>query len=210
MADRIPMASTPAVTIYKAKLVVLGNMGVGKTAIAHRYAKGEFDPIHTHTIAASFVQQTLTIDNVEIHFQIWDTAGQEKYMALIPMYLRGAKVALVVFDVTDNESFENVENWLSALDAYTECFYKVLVANKVDLRAKVSMLRAEIFAAEHGMGFIQTSAKTGLNIDKLFSEIGKVIVNKLKMEASEDSLDKDILSSVVYHPSPIKKPKCCS
>ena len=143
-------------------------------------------------------------------FQIWDTAGQEKYMALIPMYLRGAKVALVVFDVTDNRSFDDVEKWLELLDTHTECYHKVLVANKSDLTAKVSMLRAEIFAIEHEMDFIQTSAKTGLNIEKMFSKIGAVVVEKVKLESSEDSRDTLTSSNMVqYRPSPHKKSKCC-
>ena len=185
---------------------------MGKTAISLRYAKGEFHPTHTSTLAASFVQRSLFLNDVEVQFQIWDTAGQEKYMSLIPMYLRGAKVALVVFDVTDNKSFEDVERWLELLDTYTECYHKVLVANKSDLTAKVSMLRAEIFAIEREMDFVQTSAKTGLNIDKLFSNIGTVVVDKVKLESSADSHDKDTLTSaniVQYRPSPHKKSKCC-
>lgn len=178
--------------IHNIKLVLLGDMAVGKTSIALRFARGTFENNYKQTIGASFVKRVVEVNDYVINFQIWDTAGQERYMALVPMYLRGAQVALIIYDVTDKESFHNLEKWLLALESYSDDTYIVLVANKCDLDFVVPIKEAEQFADDRNLHFIQTSAKTGLNIDKLFNEIGLEIVEKIKQRERE--LDKEKMS----------------
>lgn len=204
--------------IHNIKLVLLGDMAVGKTSIALRFARGTFENNYKQTIGASFVKRIIEINDYVINFQIWDTAGQERYMALVPMYLRGAQVALIVYDVTEKDSFRSIEKWLLALDAYSEDTYMVLVANKCDLETEVPMAEAEEFARERHLGLVQTSAKTGLNIDKLFNDIGTELVSRIKQRERDKELEtmrrrssavhSDIITSLETS-SEVKRTQCC-
>lgn len=205
--------------IHNIKLVLLGDMAVGKTSIALRFARGTFENNYKQTIGASFVKRIVEINDCVINFQIWDTAGQERYMALVPMYLRGAQVALIVYDVTEKDSFRCIEKWLLALDAYAEDTHMVIVANKCDLDVVVPMEEAEEFAKERNLRFINVSAKTGMNIDKLFNDIGADIVEKIKQREREKDRMKterrssvfqsDIISSMQIVAPEEKRTQCC-
>uniref|UniRef100_A0A452YAZ4 Ras-related protein RABF1 n=1 Tax=Aegilops tauschii subsp. strangulata TaxID=200361 RepID=A0A452YAZ4_AEGTS len=97
----------------KVKLVLLGDSGVGKSCIVLRFVRGQFDPTSKVTIGASFLSQTLALeDSTTVKFEIWDTAGQERYAALAPLYYRGAGAAIVVYDITSAESFNKAQYWV--------------------------------------------------------------------------------------------------
>lgn len=165
------------------KMVILGHYSVGKSSIVSKFVKNEFNPKAESTIGASFLTKTIFQNRCAIKYEIWDTAGQERYYSLIPMYYRGAQVALIVYDITSNESLESAKKWVEELKYdKPQDFLKVLVANKVDLDDKNS-LNVEAgreYAEKEGLMFFETSAKTGQNIQKMFSDIAEVLPRDIR------------------------------
>merc|ERR1712174_192060 len=100
---------------YQFKLVLLGDTSVGKSSIVIRFVKGQFSEYQESTIGAAFLTQTVPVQDCTVKFEIWDTAGQERYHSLAPMYYRGAQAAVVIYDVTSNDSFERAQRWISEL-----------------------------------------------------------------------------------------------
>lgn len=165
------------------KMVVLGHYSVGKSSIILNFVKGEFNPKEESTIGASFLTKTIFQNRCAVKYEIWDTAGQERYYSLIPMYYRGAQVALIVYDVTSQESFETAKKWIEELKYdKPQGFLKVLVANKMDLNknAELGSEAGKAYAETEGLMFYETSAKTGLNIQKMFSEIAEALPKDIK------------------------------
>ncbi|AQL09608.1 Ras-related protein RABF1 [Zea mays] len=156
----------------RAKLVLLGDSGVGKSCIVLRFVRGQFDPTSKVTVGASFLSQTLALeDSTIVKFEIWDTAGQERYAALAPLYYRGAAAAIVVYDITSPESFSKAQYWVKELQKHgSPGIVMVLVGNKADLHdnRSVSSQDAQDYAEKNNMFFIETSAKTADNINQLF------------------------------------------
>ncbi|KAJ6862954.1 hypothetical protein NC652_039735 [Populus alba x Populus x berolinensis] len=173
----------------QAKLVLLGDMGTGKTSLVLRFVKGQFLEFQESTIGAAFFTQVLSLNEATIKFDIWDTAGQERYHSLAPMYYRGAAAAVVVYDITSmwyrspldrnmfylQDSFERAKKWVIELQRQgNPNLIMFLVGNKVDLKEKrkVGIEEGEQYAKENGMVFLETSAKTTQNVNELFYEIG--------------------------------------
>eukprot|EP01119_Soliformovum_irregulare_P009549 TRINITY_DN2296_c0_g1_i1.p1 TRINITY_DN2296_c0_g1~~TRINITY_DN2296_c0_g1_i1.p1 ORF type:complete len:127 (-),score=9.52 TRINITY_DN2296_c0_g1_i1:442-822(-) len=117
--------------LMEAKIVILGDTGVGKTSIVLQYVENRFSPISSPTIGASFLSKTLWITNSRIRLQLWDTAGQERFRSLAPMYYRGAAAALLVYDVTSPETFKKVKEWVRELktNVFDEISKHVKVSN---------------------------------------------------------------------------------
>lgn len=156
----------------KVKLVLLGDSGVGKSCIVLRFVRGQFDPTSKVTVGASFLSQTIALqDSTTVKFEIWDTAGQERYAALAPLYYRGAAVAVVVYDITNPDSFTKAQYWVKELQKHgSPDIVMALVGNKADLQEKreVPVQDGIDYAEKNGMFFIETSAKTADNINQLF------------------------------------------
>lgn len=154
------------------KVVLLGNSGVGKTNLLSRLHKGEFSSEFASTIGVEFLTHTMKVGGADVKAQIWDTAGQERFHAMMTTYYRKAVGALLIFDVGDCASLVGVEKWLDQLPSVAEPgLHTVLVGNKCDLegdKRKVSAEEARQFAAARHMRYIETSAKTGLNVEEAF------------------------------------------
>ncbi|ETV90554.1 hypothetical protein H310_14679 [Aphanomyces invadans] len=157
------------------KVILLGNSGVGKTNLLSRLAKGEFSTDFASTIGVEFLTQVMEVDGVQVKAQIWDTAGQERFHAMMSTYYRKAVGALLVFDVTDKTTFDGIQKWLDQLVQVAEPgLATVLVGNKADVDASkraVSTMEAQAYAASHHMMYVETSAKTGANVDKAFRDL---------------------------------------
>ncbi|CAO2841507.1 unnamed protein product [Amaranthus hypochondriacus] len=162
----------------QAKLVILGDMGTGKTSLVLRFVKGQFYDYQESTIGAAFFTEVLSINDGNVKLDIWDTAGQERYHSLAPMYYRGAAAAVVVYDITSKESFEKARRWTQELLRQANpCIFTALVGNKADLHEKreVDTEVAEQYARENGLHFFEASAKTAQNVNELFLQIAKTL-----------------------------------
>lgn len=173
------------------KMVVLGHYSVGKSSIVLNFVKGEFNPNEESTIGAAFLTKTIFVKNNAIKFEIWDTAGQERYYSLIPMYYRGAQVALIVYDVTSEDSFASAKKWVEDLKIEKpQNFLKVLVANKMDLVGEtvVKSEQGREYAESENLLFFETSAKTGENITSMFNQIAEVLPKESSQNTAKQCL----------------------
>ncbi|XP_010691304.1 ras-related protein RHN1 isoform X5 [Beta vulgaris subsp. vulgaris] len=162
--------------VVQAKLVLLGDMGTGKTSLVLQYVRGQFFDRQEATIGAAYFTKTVSFDEASIKFDIWDTAGQERYHSLAPMYYRNATAALLVYDISNMDSFVRAKKLVQELQRQDSRIPVMsLVGNKVDLEAEreVTTEEAENLSEENGLFFIETSAKTSHNINELFHEIAK-------------------------------------
>ena len=161
----------------RVKLVLLGDTSVGKSCLALRFVRGTFDEQSKVTVGAAFMAQTVTVGGQTVKFEIWDTAGQERYASLAPLYYRGASAAAVVYDVSEPSSFAKARYWTRELQKHgQEGIVMCLVANKMDLPESarcVPRSEAEGVAAEEGMLFFETSAKSGFNVASCFEGIAQ-------------------------------------
>ncbi|KAL0215722.1 hypothetical protein P9112_007906 [Eukaryota sp. TZLM1-RC] len=164
------------------KLLLIGDSAVGKSCLLVRFADGDFSDTFTTTIGVDFKIQTVEIDGKTIKLQIWDTAGQERFRTITASYYHGAQGIIVVFDVTKRQSFENVQMWLREIeDSASENVSILLVGNKTDLteQREVTDEQARAFAAERGIEYTPTSAKTAENVESAFLRLAKQIKERL-------------------------------
>ena len=179
------------------KLVFIGDPGVGKTCIISRFLKGTFDADQITTVGASYASKTIKISetNESLTLDIWDTAGQEKYRSLTRIFFQGAKLAILVYDITRKDSFENLKNvWLKELKDHADKNVVLGVAgNKSDLYEKeeVPEQEAREYAKSIGAIFCLTSAQTNSGIEELFEEMGKKFLdpNSTINESENQNLD---------------------
>ncbi|XP_025030064.1 ras-related protein Rab-22A isoform X1 [Python bivittatus] len=160
------------------KVCLLGDTGVGKSSIVWRFVEDSFDPNINPTIGASFMTKTVQYQN-ELHkFLIWDTAGQERFRALAPMYYRGSAAAIIVYDITKEETFSTLKNWVKELRQHGPPNIVVAIAgNKCDLNDVREVIEkdAKDYADSIHAIFVETSAKNAININELFIEISRRI-----------------------------------
>lgn len=160
---------------YTWKVILVGNKKVGKTSITTRFVNNQFDEEYKSSQSVQFMRKDLTIDGTDkwTQLHIWDTLGQEKFKSLAPIFFRKSVGAFLVYDVTNAESFHALEGWNQQIKNDAESKIVVmLIANKVDLPDKVitSEMGAE-YARQNGMGFLEVSAKTDLNITASFRNL---------------------------------------
>ena len=158
------------------KIVLLGDAGVGKSSLVLRFVTNSFDKYSESTIGASFMSKLIMVDGNPIKYQIWDTAGQEKYHSLAPMYYRGAAAAIIVYDITRAASFQTLKNWVRELQQLgPENIVIAICGTKSDLEDKreVSTAEARAYADEIGALFLETSAKLNKNVQDLFVDISR-------------------------------------
>ncbi len=169
---------------YLFKFILIGDSTVGKTCILTRFVDGWFKAESDPTIGVEFGSKVLKCKSgVTVRLQVWDTAGQESFRSITRSYYRGAIGALLVYDITNANSFENLPNWLKdSLDATNQNIGLVLVGNKQDLenQRQVNKEVAKNFAKENNLLFLETSAKNGSNIEKIFQILSEQILTKIE------------------------------
>ncbi|URE28082.1 ras-related protein [Musa troglodytarum] len=173
------MAASGSNKIKNAKLVLLGDAGTGKSSLVLRYVKGQFVEFQESTIGAAFFSQAVAVNDETVKFEIWDTAGQERYHSLAPMYYRGAAAAVIVYDITNLATFARAKKWVQELQAQgSPNTIMALAGNKADLleARQVSAQEAETYANENGLFYMETSAKTAINVTDIFYETAKRLI----------------------------------
>ena len=162
---------------YEIKICLLGDVSVGKTSIASRFCKNSFNENYINTIGGAYQQQNIVLNNgAKIKLHIWDTSGQDRFRSMTNLYYRDAQVAILTYDVTNEQSLENLNYWLNELNDKVEIdnMLLCLAGNKNDVDAsekRIPTHKGKAFAEEHNMIFFETSAKTGSGVKELFQAI---------------------------------------
>ena len=163
------------------KLILIGDSGVGKTCMMFRFSNDFFQTAFIPTIGIDFRIKTVLLRNKRIKLQIWDTAGQERFDTMTTSCYRGAMGIILVYDITDYTSFNNIPKWLKAIQEHAnEGVEKMLIGNRCDIEDErvIPKERGEGIAKENNILFFETSAKTGVNIDYAFTEFVEAIMDK--------------------------------
>jgi small GTP-binding protein len=161
------------------KVVMLGDSGVGKTALVNRISEGVFTDSHVPTVGSQFIALPLEINKRKMTLELWDTAGQEVYRSLVGFYTREAKGAFLVFDVTSETTFEGLPEWIKFVNEQAPGVKVVIFANKCDLESArvVASERIQAFAASQKVELIEGSAKLGQNTTDAFEKMGEMMMS---------------------------------
>lgn len=183
---------------YLFKFLIIGSAGSGKSCLLHQFIENKFKDDSQHTIGVEFGSRIVNVGKKSVKLQMWDTAGQERFRSVTRSYYRGAAGALLVYDTTSRDSFNALSNWLN--DARTLANSNIvilLVGNKKDLEEarQIEFLEASNFAQENELIFLETSAKTGENVEEAFLKCSKTILAKI--EAGE--LDPERVGSGIQY-----------
>ncbi|GLH03753.1 Ras-related protein Rab-21 [Gryllus bimaculatus] len=173
---------------YNFKVVLLGEGCVGKTSVVLRYVEDKFNDKHITTLQASFLNKKLNIAGKRVNLSIWDTAGQERFHALGPIYYRMSNGAVLVYDITDEDSFQKVKNWVKELKKMLGSDICLTIAgNKVDLEKQrtVAVEEAEEYAKSVGAVHFHTSAKMNRGIEEMFLELSQRMMERAQVQESD-------------------------
>ena len=195
--------------IISYKFIIIGASGVGKTAILKRLIDGTFTEESQSTIGVEFDSTMLTVENKKVKLQIWDTAGQERFRSISKAYYRNAVGVILVFDLTERKSFDDLSTWLN--DVHTLCDPNAviqLIGNKSDLDSSrtVSLAEAENFAKRNQMNYLETSAKSGSAIQEAFIQVTSTIMSK-NIKTNTGPVDKSPL--LPNQPNNKDNKSCC-
>ena len=192
------------------KIILIGDSSVGKTSLLLKYTDNYFSETSTATIGVEFKEKIITFNNRNIRLQIWDTSGQERFHSITQNFYRGANGILFVFDVTNKESFDNLKNWLNDPQVDAK---KILIGNKIDLEQQriISKEKMEQLGQKYNLNSFETSAKTGKNVETIFTEITKLIIENKSDEVLDLLYSKEKQNlSISFDREEKKKRNCCS
>lgn len=167
---------------YLFKLLLIGDSGVGKTSVLFRFSDDAFNSTFISTIGIDFKIRTIELGDKKIKLQIWDTAGQERFRTITTAYYRGAMGILLVYDITNEKSFENIKTWIKNIEQHASAdVEKMILGNKCDMedKRKISKEQGEQLAKEYNVKFMETSAMNRTNVEKAFTEIASDIKSKM-------------------------------
>lgn len=194
------------------KVVLLGEGRVGKTSLVLRYCTNTFNDKHVQTIQASYQTKRLNIDNQRVNLAVWDTAGQERFHALGPIYYRDANGALLVYDITDMDSFVRVQNWVKELRKMLGTDIVLAIAgNKCDLERNrvVPLDKAESYAQSVGAKHFSTSAKLNKGVNELFLDLAKRMLDSAGPSGPTTNQKKGLAFEDDNNNKGASNPGCC-
>ena len=198
------------------RVIIVGDTGVGKSCLLLRFSEDRFNENHDVTIGVEFGTRTLRIDDQAIKLQIWDTAGQESYRSITRSFYRRADGVLLVYDVTARHTFENCKHWMNEIKQNTNSDVVIyLIGNQADLVnsgqvAEVNTSDAEAFVSRNNLsGFMETSAKSGINVDKAFIAFCKVLHNSWKDKRDSSPASKSPHVIELHKTEKKRSKKCC-
>ena len=199
---------------YKIKIIVVGDSGVGKTNLINRFASDKFDTNSKATIGVEFVYKTLKINKEVIKVEVWDTAGQERYRAITSSYYKGAKGAIIVYDITNEDSFNNVESWMNEVTKKGKTDMQfLLVGNKKDLinDRKVTEQKGIDKAKELNMNLFEASALEKTNVNEAFNYLVKEIFLNIRKEKNINTNNDEKIGQggIALNTNKKKRKKCC-
>ena len=186
---------------YKLQLIIIGNSGCGKTTFMDRYCDGQYRIAYNATVGIDFkVKTILSKNNKRIKLQIWDTAGQEKFNSITTAYYRNARGAIIMYDVTREDTFEHLRKWFSLVSQFGRGDVEVaIVGNKCDIndnsKRQVSKERGESLAVEMGCHFFECSAKDDINVTEVFQRLSEEIVRHMPVEQHRPTMNHQLLTS---------------
>jgi len=175
---------------YMFKLLIIGNSSVGKTSFLFRYADDSFTSAFVSTVGIDFKVKTVFRNDKRVKLQIWDTAGQERYRTITTAYYRGAMGFILMYDITNEESFNAVQDWVTQIKTYSwDNAQVVLVGNKCDMQNErvVAVERGKHLANQLGLEFFETSAKENVNVKQVFERLVDMICDKMRDSLAADS-----------------------
>ncbi|KAK2842290.1 hypothetical protein Q5P01_012490 [Channa striata] len=175
---------------YLFKLLLIGDSGVGKTCLLFRFSEDSFNTTFISTIGIDFKIRTIELDGKRVKLQIWDTAGQERFRTITTAYYRGAMGIMLVYDICNEKSFENIKNWIRNIEEHASSdVEKMILGNKCDMtdRRQVSKDRGEKLAIDYGVKFLETSAKSSLNVEEAFYTMGRDILHNLSSKTTDST-----------------------
>ena len=199
------------------KIVMIGDSGVGKSNLLSRFTRNEFTIECLSTIGVEFATKSVPVDSKNIKAQIWDTAGQERFCAISNVYYRRAVGALLVYDITDSQTYENVTNWLKDLKDHADGNIVVmLVGNKCDLKhlRAVPTEVAQQFADSNQMSFIEASALSSTNVEEAFTSVVKdiyrLVYDQCIPMSPIDQIERALEIDKMVEDSEFRLTSCCS
>lgn len=205
MADKYNSSSYD----YLIKLLLIGDTGSGKSSLLSRHCDDEFKSTYISTIGVDFKIKTILKNDKMVKMQIWDTAGQERFRTITTSYYRGADGVLIVFDITDRQSFDSLKSWHEECMRFCKKDSKIIIiGNKLDLDAnrKVTYNEASEYAKSIGTEYIETSAKTANNVEKAFDVLLDLILDKINYQLDKNKKNDNILVLPSEHK---KTGNCC-
>jgi len=190
------------------KLLIIGESGVGKTCLLLQFTEGSFTTNHLTTIGIDFKIKIINLEEKQIKLQIWDTAGQERFRTITKTYYKGAHGIILTYDVTDENSFKNIRNWVKQIEQNAQTnVCKVLVGNKCDRDdRKISYEDGAKLASEFKMQFFETSAKSNYNVNETFTYLTKDILSVSDPNKKETS---NVVEIRKNNETGKKEKKCC-
>jgi len=198
---------------YLFKLLLIGNTAVGKSSLLLRFSDNVFNESFLPTIGVDFKIRTFDLSGKTIKLQMWDTAGQERFKTITSSYYKGAHGIILVYDITDKQSFRDIDNWLAEVEKHAnENVNKLLVGNKSDMEQnrQVSYEEGKAYADQLGIKFLETSAKNSLNVENAFFTMANEI--KAKVQPKDQANKKEVASRRLTGAEDVEKKKaggCC-
>ena len=202
----------------KCQLLIVGDAAVGKTSILRRFSQDKFNPNYLSTLGIDFFTKDVILNDKKIHIKMWDTAGQERYKSLTQGFLRNAQGIILVYDIKEKESFNNLKYWIDSIQYNIDLEKKkiplIIMGNKIDLsERKVEKIDAENFAKSKNYKYFEVSAKSGEGVDESIKYLIELVIKEVEKQEKNGKEIKTIKienNNIKENKLKIKMKDCCN